>query len=127
MRGSHDLGGLPAGPIDTEPHNPTFWEKQIDAMNTLLAQKELRAWDGVLSEESVAGTLYQLFVNEMMQRAMRAKAPKSWEWALGHGPHPLVPVNFFAYRRTGQLVRLLREQPPGWFEEGWSAAIGEAK
>ena len=41
MRGSHDLGGLPAGPIDKEPHDMTFWEKQIDAMNTLLAQKGL--------------------------------------------------------------------------------------
>jgi hypothetical protein len=45
MRGSHDLGGLPAGPIDTTPHNPTFWEKQIDALNTLLAQKGLRRTD----------------------------------------------------------------------------------
>jgi hypothetical protein len=45
MRGSHDLGGLPAGPVDTETHNPTFWEKQIDAMNMLLAQKGLRRTD----------------------------------------------------------------------------------
>ena len=30
MRGSHDLGGLKAGPVDTSPHDPTFWEKQID-------------------------------------------------------------------------------------------------
>ena len=45
MRGSHDLGGLPAGPVDKEPHDMTFWEKQIDAMNTLLAQKGLRKTD----------------------------------------------------------------------------------
>jgi len=45
MRGSHDLGGLPAGPVDTAPHDMTFWEKQIDAMNTLLAQKGLRRTD----------------------------------------------------------------------------------
>ena len=45
MRGSHDLGGLPADPIDTAPHDPTFWEKQIDAMNVLLAQKGLRRTD----------------------------------------------------------------------------------
>lgn len=45
MRGSHDLGGLPAGPVDTAPHDPTFWEKQIDAMNVLLAQKGLRRTD----------------------------------------------------------------------------------
>ena len=45
MRGSHDLGGLKAGPVDTAPHDPTFWEKQIDAMNMLLAQKGLRRTD----------------------------------------------------------------------------------
>ncbi len=45
MRGSHDLGGLPAGAIDLEPHDMTFWEKQIDAMNTVLAQKGLRRTD----------------------------------------------------------------------------------
>ena len=45
MRGSHDLGGLPAGPVDTAPHEMTFWEKQIDAMNMLLAQKGLRRTD----------------------------------------------------------------------------------
>ena len=45
MRGSHDLGGLPAGPVDAAPHDPTFWEKQIDAMNMLLAQKGLRRTD----------------------------------------------------------------------------------
>ena len=45
MRGPHDIGGLPAGPVDTEPHATTFWEKQIDAMNVLLAQKGLRKTD----------------------------------------------------------------------------------
>ena len=34
-----------AGPVDTAPHDPTFWEKQIDAMNMLLAQKGLRRTD----------------------------------------------------------------------------------
>lgn len=45
MRGPHDLGGLPAGPVDTTPHDPTFWEKQIDALNALLSQKGLRRVD----------------------------------------------------------------------------------
>jgi hypothetical protein len=45
MRGPHDLGGLPAGPVETAPHDPTYWEKQIDAMNALLAQKGLRRTD----------------------------------------------------------------------------------
>lgn len=45
MRGPHDLGGLPAGPVDTTPHDMTFWEKQIDALNALLSQKGLRRVD----------------------------------------------------------------------------------
>jgi hypothetical protein len=45
MRGPHDLGGLPAGAVDTAPHEATFWEKQIDAINALLAQKGLRRTD----------------------------------------------------------------------------------
>ena len=38
MRGPHDLGGLAAGPVDASPHDMTYWEKQIDAINMLLAQ-----------------------------------------------------------------------------------------
>jgi hypothetical protein len=45
MRGPHDIGGLEAGPIDTEAHSLTFWEKQIDAVNALLSQKGLRVTD----------------------------------------------------------------------------------
>ena len=45
MRGPHDVGGLAAGPVDTETHPVTFWEKQIDAINMLLAQKGLRRTD----------------------------------------------------------------------------------
>jgi hypothetical protein len=37
MRGPHDVGGLPEGPVDTTAHNPTFWEKQIDALHALIA------------------------------------------------------------------------------------------
>jgi hypothetical protein len=45
MRGPNDVGGLEAGAVDTEPHAPTFWEKQVDAMNALLALKGLRRTD----------------------------------------------------------------------------------
>lgn len=45
MRGPNDVGGLEAGPVDTEAHNLTFWEKQIDALNTLLGMKGIRRTD----------------------------------------------------------------------------------
>jgi len=35
----HDLGGLPAGPIDREEHDLAHWEQRIDAMVSLCFSK----------------------------------------------------------------------------------------
>ena len=32
----HDMGGLPAGPIENENHEPDLWEKRVDAMMVCL-------------------------------------------------------------------------------------------
>lgn len=40
MRGAHDLGGLPAGTVDMAEHEHGFWEKRIDGIRLLLADKE---------------------------------------------------------------------------------------
>ena len=45
MRGPNDVGGLSAGSVETEPHQLTFWEKQVDAMNMLLGMKGVRRTD----------------------------------------------------------------------------------
>jgi len=37
MRGYHDLGGLPAGPVNPCEHNYALWEKRVHALLTLLA------------------------------------------------------------------------------------------
>lgn len=39
-RGVHDLGGEPAGPIDREEHERTFFDQRVDAMMRLLAHPE---------------------------------------------------------------------------------------
>jgi hypothetical protein len=39
MRGYHDIGGLPLGPVDREQHDYALWEKRVDAMLVLLAKK----------------------------------------------------------------------------------------
>ena len=36
MRQHHDLGGLPEGPIDTAPHEPSVFDKRVDALMLLL-------------------------------------------------------------------------------------------
>ena len=41
MRGPNDVGGLPDGPIDTDTHNLTFWEKQVDGLRAAVGAKGL--------------------------------------------------------------------------------------
>jgi hypothetical protein len=36
MRGPHDVGGLPAGPVDTTDHPMPLWERRNQAISTLL-------------------------------------------------------------------------------------------
>lgn len=43
-RKPHDMGGDPAGPIDTHEHSPTLVERRIDAMMQLLRQKPRAFW-----------------------------------------------------------------------------------
>ncbi|MGE0626527.1 MAG: nitrile hydratase [Hyphomicrobiaceae bacterium] len=45
MRGPHDVGGLPAGPVDSSTHNLTFWEKQIDAVRAVVGSKGIYRTD----------------------------------------------------------------------------------
>src|SRR5207302_958759 len=36
MRGFHDIGGQPAGPVDRTEHEPALWEKRVHALQILL-------------------------------------------------------------------------------------------
>ena len=45
FRGCHDLGGLPAGPIDRSEHDYAQWERRVDAMGVLLGSKKLLTVD----------------------------------------------------------------------------------
>lgn len=37
MRSHHDMGGLPAGPVERTEHDYAFWEKRVDALMLLLS------------------------------------------------------------------------------------------
>jgi hypothetical protein len=41
-RAHHDMGGLPAGPVDRSEHEAAFWEKRVDAIMMLLSDKRRR-------------------------------------------------------------------------------------
>ena len=45
MRGPHDVGGLPDGPVNVAPHDMTFWEKQIDALRGVIGMKGIVTTD----------------------------------------------------------------------------------
>lgn len=37
----HDMGGLPAGPVEPSEHDLTFWERRIESMLSLCFRKGL--------------------------------------------------------------------------------------
>jgi hypothetical protein len=45
MRSHHDMGGLPAGPVEANEHDYALWEKRVDALLVLLSQKGLMTVD----------------------------------------------------------------------------------
>jgi nitrile hydratase subunit beta len=45
MRGYHDLGGLPGGPIDRNEHDTALWEKRVHALLNLLAEHKVMSVD----------------------------------------------------------------------------------
>jgi len=40
-RRHHDMGGLPAGPVDRSQHEYAEWERRVDAMSVLVGNKKL--------------------------------------------------------------------------------------
>jgi len=79
------------------------------------AIKMLEVWDGVLRAESPAASLYEMFFSEMARRIALARAPRSHLWALGLVDSPAAGGSMLGSQRAGFVVRLLREQPAGWF------------
>ncbi|HSY85064.1 MAG TPA: hypothetical protein VLA85_00735 [Verrucomicrobiae bacterium] len=41
MRAMHDLGGLPAGPVERDEHDPSHAERRVDALMALLRARGL--------------------------------------------------------------------------------------
>jgi hypothetical protein len=66
MRGVHDLGGLPAGPIDLSEHESTFFDQRVDAMMRLLAHPK-----------------HGYFTVDAMRRAIEALPPEEY-FGLGY-------------------------------------------
>jgi penicillin amidase len=133
LRGRHDWDVAGCQALQMDQH-AIPWTEMRDAVLAVPAgdgaAREaldlLRAWDGNLTVDSAAATVYELFVAEMAQRVARAKAPRSYPWVLGRGFNPLFAHTGFSVRRLGHLVRLLRDQPLGWFARPWPEEMADA-
>jgi penicillin amidase len=86
----------------------------------------LAAWDGRVAADSPAATIFELWLAEMGHRIARAKAPASWQYALGAGFGEIVPLTIFHSGSAAQTVERLLEQPEGWFERGWPTEAAAA-
>ncbi|MDE2937081.1 MAG: penicillin acylase family protein [Chloroflexota bacterium] len=90
------------------------------------AQALLASWDGRMDAQSPAASVFALFCGAMGTAIVKARAPKAWDWALGRSNAGIAPFTLLIARRDGHTARLLKEQPGGWFDEGWEAVIGVA-
>jgi penicillin G amidase len=86
----------------------------------------LRGFDGVVSVDSAGAAVFELFLAEMIRRIAFAKAPNTARWALGEGANLVLPHSLLALRRVSHLVRLMREQPAGWFSRSWPLEMADA-
>jgi len=76
----------------------------------------LREWDGRVSVDSPAASIFELFVAELCVRVAQRKAPRAWRAALGDAGLGAAGHNLFADRRVSHLVKLILERPAGWFD-----------
>jgi penicillin amidase len=85
----------------------------------------LSAWNGEVRADSVAASVYELFMAELCQSACRVKAPNSWSIASGRGVMKLIPGTCWNARRASFMAQLITTQPDGYFAS-WPAEMARA-
>jgi penicillin amidase len=86
----------------------------------------LRDWDGQVAADSPAAAVFELVVAEVSVRVAKAKAPTAFVDALGGTRNGPLSRSMFGVRRVAHLVRLLQDQPPGWFPRPWADELADA-
>jgi hypothetical protein len=71
-KGPHDMGGEPAGPIDTVDHGLKFWEKQANALRMTVVRNRLARLDELRrAAEDLGERYYELDYFERTTTALR--------------------------------------------------------
>lgn len=85
----------------------------------------LEEWDGQVTAESIAATIYEVAIHRLAQRVAQARAPHSWRWVVGTGFHDLTGGTNWGVRRVAHLLDLLRRRPDDWFDRTWEEVLAE--
>lgn len=86
----------------------------------------LASWDGVVSADSPAAAVFELFSIEIVRRIAERLAPRSSAWALGKSHAPAASRSVLSVRRSAWLARLIRERPPGILQGSWEDELAGA-
>ena len=82
-----------------------------------LALELLRGWDGQVSADSAAATVFELWAAVMCRSVIIDYAPKSWPLAMGGFNDGVFSQNLFGERRVEHLLGVLRAEPGRWDED----------
>jgi penicillin amidase len=82
----------------------------------------LVGWDGRLSADSAAASVYELFLAAVCERMAQVKAPHSWRFVTGKGVMKLIAGTTLNARRASFMARVIREQPAGYFDS-WPSEL----
>jgi len=85
----------------------------------------LEKWDGFASADSIAATIFEFFISEMVTRITAAVSQHSAAYIdetflVGIGS------SNFGLSRISQVIQFINEQPEEWFSNGWEMEIAAA-
>lgn len=87
------------------------------------ARQLLQEWDGFLTAQSAAATIFELLVHRLCQIIAQAYAPTGWRWAIGAGFHDLTGGTNWGVRRIAHLLRSLTLDPPERLGDDWGEIL----
>jgi penicillin amidase len=85
----------------------------------------LRDWDGRISADSAAASVWELWLSAMAARMTQPTAPNAWQFALGAGFGDIVPLTIFHAGSAAQVVERFLGDAPDWDADA-GLALGEA-
>lgn len=106
----------------------------VEDQEILEALALLAVWDGRVTADSPAASLYEYTLSELIRGQIEHHAPGAEEWALGKSIHPLLYASL-GKRQVSHLSRIIREGPadlfPGsqgeFINQALSRAVGKLK